>query len=300
MHTKISGWIERLYVNFTGQLVDRGQPVIALYSPELVSTQVEYLLALKGQSWLEDSPYPDAKTGADSLLTVTRQRLLFWDITPQQIRELEETREPKKALVLHSPIKGFVIMKEIYEGKYVTPEMDLYTITDLSQVWSYLDIYEFELPLVKVGQDVTLTLASFPGETVHGAVTYIYPTLDPQTRTNKIRVEFPNPRYKLKPDMYATAEIRVDLGTRLAVPEDAVLDSGTEQIVFQVTGDGHFEPRRVTLGSKAEGYYAVLGGLSAGDEVVTSANFLVDSESRLKAATGAMTGHGGMQMGDKQ
>ena len=143
-------------------------------------------------------------------------------------------------------------------------------------------------------------LASFPGETFRGKVTYIYPTLDPQTRTNKIRVEFLNPGYKLKPDMYATAAIHVDLGTRLAVPEDAVLDSGTEKVVFQVADDGHFEPRRVTLGNKAEGYYEVLEGLTPGAEVVTSATFLVDSESRLKAATGAMAGHGGMQMGDKK
>jgi RND family efflux transporter MFP subunit len=178
--------------------------------------------------------------------------------------------------------------------------MDLYTITDLSEVWTYLDIYEYELPLVKVGQEVSLTLAYFPGETFRGKVTYIYPTLDPQTRTNKIRVEFPNSGYKLKPDMYATAEIRADLGKRLAVPEDAVLDSGTEKVVFQVAGDGHFEPRRVTLGSNAEGYYEVRAGLNAGDEVVTSANFLIDSESRLKAATGAMAGHAGMQMGDKK
>jgi multidrug efflux pump subunit AcrA (membrane-fusion protein) len=300
IHTKISGWIEQLYVSFTGQLVERGQPVVSIYSPELVSTQVEYLLALKGQGWLKDSPYPEARSGADSLLKVTRQRLLFWDITPQQIRALEESGEPKRALILYSPIKGFVTIKEIYQGKYVTPEMDLYTITDLSQVWTYLDIYEYELPLVKVGQEVALTLAYFPGETFRGKVTYIYPTLDPQTRTNKIRVEFPNPGYKLKPDMYATAEIRVDLGKRLAVPEDAVLDSGTEKIVFQTAGDGHYEPRRVTVGAKAEGYYEVLEGLTAGAEVVTSANFLVDSESRLKAAMGAMAGHGGMQMGEKK
>lgn len=300
IHTKISGWIEHLHVNFTGELVERGQPLVSIYSPELVSTQVEYLLALKGQGWLKDSPYPEAKSGADSLLKVTRQRLLFWDITPQQIRELEESGEPKRALILHSPIKGFVTLKEVYEGKYVTPEMDLYTITDLSQVWTYLDIYEYELPLVKVGQEVALILAYFPSETFRGKVTYIYPTLDPQTRTNKIRVEFLNPGYKLKPDMYATAEIWVDLGKRLAIPEDAVLDSGTEKVVFQVAGDGHFEPRRVTLGNKAEGYYEVLEGLSPGAEVVTSANFLVDSESRLKAAMGAMAGHGGMQTGEKK
>jgi Cu(I)/Ag(I) efflux system membrane fusion protein len=289
IHTKISGWVDQLYVNFTGQMVERGQPVLSIYSPDLVSAEEEYLLALRYKGQLKDSPLPDAAAGSESLARAAQTRLRYWDISQDQIRELEQRGEPSKDLVLHSPVKGFVTIKEAYQGKYITPEMALYTLTDMSHLWMYIDIYEYEIPLIKLGQTVTLTLSYFPGESFRGKVTYIYPTLDAQTRTNKVRVELANPGYKLKPDMYANAEVRIDLGKCLAVPEDAVLDSGDQQTVFLALDQGHFQPRRVRLGQKAEGYYEVLQGLRAGDRVVTSANFLIDSESRLKTALEGFT-----------
>lgn len=240
IHTKIAGWVEKAHINYTGQLVEKGKPLAAIYSPELVSTQQEYLLALKARSYLEKSPFGEISSGAHSLLESTRTRLLYWDITPQQIKELEERGEPKKTLTLHSPITGFVTVKEVYEGKYVMPEMELYTVTDLSHMWIYADIYEYEMPLVRLGQEATSTLSYYPEEVFRGQVTYVYPYLEEKTRTNKVRLEFPNPGYKLKPGMYADVELKVDLGERLAIPEEAVMDSGTEQVVFLARDDGHF------------------------------------------------------------
>lgn len=290
IHTKIAGWAEKIYVNYTGQLVEKGKPLVAIYSPELVSTQQEYLLALKARSYLEKSPFGEISSGAHSLLESTRTRLLYWDITPKQIEELEERGEPEKTLTLHSPITGFVTVREVYEGKYVMPEMQLYTVTDLSHIWLYADIYEYEMPLVRLGQEATITLSYYPGEAFRGQVTYVYPYLEEKTRTNKVRLEFPNPGYKLKPGMYANVELKVDLGERLAIPEEAVMDSGSEQVVFLARDEGHFEPRRVKLGVRTDGYHEVLEGVAAGDKVVTSANFLIDSESRFKAAMAGM-GH---------
>lgn len=290
IHTKIAGWVEKTSVNYTGQLVETGQPLVSIYSPELVSTQEEYLLALKGVKDLGESKVVEIASGARSLLASTRNRLLYWDITPEQIRALEERGEPKKALTLHSPIRGFVTVREVYEGKYVGPEMELYTVADFSRIWVYADVYEYEMPFVRLGQEAAIRLSYFPGETFRGRVSYVYPYLDEKTRTNKVRLEFPNPDYRLKPGMYADVELEIDLGERLAAPEEAILDSGTEQLVFVALGDGHFEPRRVALGAKGEGWVEVRSGVQAGDRVVTSANFLIDSESRLKSATGAMEG----------
>lgn len=292
IHTKIEGWIEEIFVDFTGKSVKKGDPLFSVYSPELVATQEEYLLALKAKRYLEGSPVQEVAQSGHSLLEAAKRRLLLWDITEEQIRELEEKGTPKKSLTLYSPINGIVIKKEAYKGNFVKPEMELYTIADLSTVWVQADIYEYELPLIKMGQAATVSLSYYPGQVFKGKVVYIYPYLKDKTRTIRVRFEFPNtPDWKLKPEMFSNVEVKIKLGRKLAVPEEAVLDSGTRQIVFVDKGDGMFEPREVKLGTKLDTYYEVLSGLSRGEKVVTSANFLIDSESRLKAAMGAMPGH---------
>jgi len=284
VHTKFPGWVEQLFVNFTGQAVRAGEPIIAIYSPDLVSTQTEYLLARRGHEQMHASPFPEAVDASKTLLEAARRRLLLWDITPQQIHELEESGKPRTSVTLHSLVSGYVTVKDVYQGRYVTPEMELYTVTDLSRVWVLLDIYEYELPNVRLGMPVRLSLNYFPGETFTGSVAYIYPYLDAKTRSNKVRVELENPDGCLKPEMYATGTIEAAASEQLAVPDDAVLDSGPTQVVFVATGDGHFEPRTVRLGQRADGYVEVLEGVRDGERVVTAANFMVDSESQLKAA----------------
>ena len=290
VHTKFPGWIEKLFVDSTGQAVNVGEPIVTIYSPDLVSTQQEYLLARRGEAQLHHSPFPQAAQSARSLLEAARRRLRLWDITPAQIRELEETDAPRNAVTLYSPAAGYVTAKDVFQGLYVTPEIELYTVTDLSHIWALLDVYEYEMSQVRVGASVHLRMSAYPGETFSGTVVLIYPYLEAKTRTNKVRVELANPELRLKPDMFANAEIMVDGPECLAIPEDAVLDSGTRQVVFVATGDGYFQPRAVRLGQRGEGYVEVLEGVTDGDLVVVAANFMVDSESQLKAALSAIDG----------
>jgi RND family efflux transporter MFP subunit len=291
IHTKISGWIEDLYVDYTGKLVEKGEQLLTIYSPELVSTQDEYLLALKGRKELGSSTLREVSLGSSRLYEATRRRLLLWDITEEQIDELERTGEPNTKMSLHSPIDGFVLHKGAFEGKYVSPNDELYTIADLSVVWIYADIYEYELPFIHVGQEARVSLSYLPGEEFVGTVDYIYPYMEEKTRTVKVRLVFDNPGWKLKPKMYTNVKLKVDLGEQMAIPEDAILDTGTRQVVFLYRDNGTFEPREVKLGQKVEDYYVLLEGLDEGNRIMTSANFLIDSESKLKAATQAVTGH---------
>ncbi len=291
VNPKIGGWIEELYVDYTGKMVRKGQPLLSIYSPELVSTQEEYLLALKAKKILSASPIADISGGGESLLQAARRRLLLWDITPKQIETLEKTGEIKKTMVLYAPADGFVMEKMAFKGMSLMPGVTLFKIGDLSTIWVIADIYEYELPFIKIGNKARITLAYFPGESFEGTATYIYPSLDPKTRTAKVRFDLPNPEFKLKPEMWANVELKIPLGRKLVVPEDAVMDSGTMQMVFVDRGQGHFESRHIQIGAKVQGYYEVLSGLREGEKVVTSANFLIDSESQLKAATGAMGGH---------
>ncbi len=296
INVKTEGWIERLYVDFTGKPVKRGEPLFTIYSPELVSTQEEYLLALEAKRRLASSPHHHVAASGDSLLEAARRRLLLWDITPEQIAELERNGRPTKALTLVSPIDGFVIEKMALEGMRVEPSMTLYKIADLSTVWVYADIYEYELPLVRVGQEATVRLSYHPGQAFHGRVVYVYPYLDSKTRTAKVRFELANTSdWKLKPGMFADVELKVPLGRRLAVPREAVLDSGIRQIVFVEKGDGHFESKEVTLGMRVDGQQEILSGLKPGARVVASANFFLDSESKLRESMGLMAGMPGME-----
>jgi Cu(I)/Ag(I) efflux system membrane fusion protein len=294
--SKVDGWVEKLFVNYTGKLVQQGQPLFTYYSPDLVTTQEEYLLALDAKQKLGSSSIKEISQGADSLLESAHRRLALWDISEDQIGELQKSRKPKRSLTLFSPISGFVIKKDVLQGMRVMPDKELYTIADLSTVWVNADIYEYELAQIRVGQKATIDLSYFPGRTFNGKVAWISPVLDEKTRTAKIRLEFPNREFILKPEMYANAEIEIDGGRKLAVPDEAVLDSGLRKIVFLDKGNGRFAPAEVKLGAKYDNLYEVLDGLSPGERILASASFLLDSESRLKEAMGAMAGMPGMEM----
>ena len=298
--SKVDGWIEKLFVNYTGTLVEKGQPLFTFYSPELVSTQEEYLLALRAKETLGSSSLKEISMGSVSLLEAARRRLALWDISEEQIEELRKNGQPKRTLTFFSPISGFVIKKDAVQGMKVMPDKELYTITDLSTVWVNADIYENELNNVRLGQRATIILSYFPGQKFSGKVTWISPVLEEKTRTTKVRLEFANRDFKLKPEMYANVEIEVDGGKKLAIPYEAVLDSGIRKIVFIDKGEGRYAPAEVKVGGKFDGYYEILSGLSPGERIIASASFLLDSESRLKEAMGAMAGMAGMDMGDTQ
>jgi Cu(I)/Ag(I) efflux system membrane fusion protein len=291
---KFHGWIETLHVSATGDHVRKGQVLFEIYSPDLVATQEEYLLALEGRRQLGESEFPEVARGSKDLLDATRHRFHLWDITEEHIRELEQTKQVMRTLPIHSPITGTVIKKQVLQGTHVEPGEELYTIADLSHVWILADIYEYELAFVKKGQQAAVTLSYEPGAVLTGRVAFIYPTLDTKTRTAKVRFELDNPEEKLKPDMYANIELKVNLGSRLAIPREAVIESGQKQLVFLHHGGGRLEPRPIKTGATTGEWYEVLEGLREGDHIVTSANFLIDSESRLKAA---VEGMGGMGMG---
>ncbi len=297
IHTKVSGYIEETYADFVGQPVKKGQALFTIYSPDLVATQQEYLLALKSRNTLKDSSFPFIADGSANLLAASRERLRLWDVTDREIDRLEREGTVKRALAIYSPVSGIVTERAAYHhGKFVTPETDLYTIVDLSKVWVLGQVYEADIPYVRVGQ---VAEVQFPYATtqqiLRGRVDYFYPYLDPNTRTAQIRLEFPNPDFRLRPDEFVNVNLHVNMGSQLSVPEDAVMNSGTEQYVFVDKGDGYIEPRPVTLGPQAGGYYGIVKGLKSGERVVTSANFIVDSESRLKGAFANMGKPSGTQ-----
>lgn len=270
--TKFDGYIEKLYVNVTGQPVRKGHPLFSVYSPDLLASQQEYLLALRAA---KQSP---------TLLEAARQRLLLWDVTPGELRELERTGTARKSVTIVSPASGYVLNKLAVEGARVAPGEPLFEIANLDRVWLQSDVYESELATIRAGAPATMTLSYIPGRTWTGRVTFIAPTVDPMTRTVKVRSEFDNSDAALKPDMFADVTIQQPPRNAIVIPESAVLQTGTRSVVFLANGDGTFAPREVTLGTKSDQFYEVRSGLEAGQKVVTQANFLIDSESRLKAA----------------
>ncbi|MER3423316.1 MAG: efflux RND transporter periplasmic adaptor subunit, partial [Nitrospiraceae bacterium] len=270
VNLRISGWVQDLFVDYTGQFVRKSQPLLTLYSPELVASQDEYLLALRTLERVKDSPLDEAREQAERMVESARERLRLWTLTDQQLEEIARRGKARTSITIVSPAGGYVIDKQVFKGMYVEPQMTVYRIADLSRVWINAEIYEFEVPFVQVGQPAEVTISSYPGEMFRGRVSYIYPYLNEQTRTVKVRLDLANPDLRLKPDMYGNILINVDRGTRLAVPEQAVLDSGTKTMVFLVRGEGLFEPREVTLGPKIGSFYEVQEGLRAGDRVVTS------------------------------
>jgi Cu(I)/Ag(I) efflux system membrane fusion protein len=286
VNTKFEGWIERLYVDYTGRPVKKGEPLADLYSPELLATQREYIQLLK---WSRESK-PDTASVTDkmvardavALAAAARERLKLWDISDAQIQKIGETGEPVRTLTLYSPVDGHVVQKMAVQGMKVMPGEKLFDVADLASLWVIADIYEAELPLIRLGQEASIALAGYPEQAFRAQVDFINPSLTGETRTAKARFTIPNPGEKIKPQMYTEVEIKIDLGRKLSVPDDAVIDTGVRQIVYVDRKEGNFEPREVVLGARTEGFREVLRGLKAGDKVAASAAFLVDSEAQLR------------------
>lgn len=289
LHPKIEGWVEQIRVDKTGQTVREDEILLSIYSPKLVTAQQEYLLALNGLEVLRDSPFEDIRQGAEELAQSSRYRLTLLDVPEHQIQELEADHKIKKRLHIHAPQAGTVIAIGARAGQHVTPNTELYSLVDLRQVWVYADIYDYEIPWVQIGDEVEMTLASVPGRTFKGTVSYIYPYAEARTRTTKVRLVFDNDEQLLRPDMLADVVIESDRRENaIVVPSEAIVRSGKRTLMFVQREPGKFEPREVTLGLEADGLVAVSNGIAEGEEVVTSAQFLLDSESKLLEATAKM------------
>ncbi len=290
VHTKVPGWIEDVFVDFVGATVRKGQPLFTIYSPDLVAAQQEYLLSLRAQKELGTSSFERVSGGSRELVSATRRRLELWDITPAQIEALEKQGEVSRTVTVTSQVNGVVTERAAYHhGRTVTPELDLYTIVDLSRVWVLAQVYEYELPHVRVGQPAEARLPyDADRKPLVGRVTFVSPVLDPKTRTVEVRMEFANPDLALKPEAFLNVTLRRDLGRRLLVPKDAVMDTGAKQYVFVDKGDGYLEPREVRAGAEVSAGRVIADGLREKERVVTAANFILDSESRLKGAFDAM------------
>ncbi|KJS01539.1 MAG: hypothetical protein VR65_08625 [Desulfobulbaceae bacterium BRH_c16a] len=286
VNVKFNGWIEKLYVDFVGESVRKGQPLFDIYSPELVTAQEEYLLAVRQMENLAKSDYASVRRNAESLLRAATQRLEYWDLEKEQIARLNKSGIAQKTITVYSPASGVVIKKEALQGHYVKAGMHQYEIADLSKVWVDVEVYEYELPYVNKGMDVEMDLSYLPGKRFKGEVLFIYPFLNPKTRTAKLRLAFDNKEGRLKPDMYANVYLESKIAdSAVVIPQQAVIDSGVRKLVFVTRGEGKFEPRDVKLGIEgADNTYQVLEGLKAGEEVVVSAQFMFDSESRLREA----------------
>ncbi len=291
INSKISGWVEKLYVNETGQFVKKGDPLLSIYSPDLVSAQEEYLLALRNKKTLAKSDFAQIAEGADSLLEASRSRLKYWDISSRQIAELEKTGKVRKDMTLYAPYDGIVTAKMVNEGMNVKSGMELFKFSDISKIWVYADIYEYELPWVKLGQEAVVEFPYGDMKELSGKVSYIYPYVDPKTRTVRVRLAFPNAGYQLKPDFYVNVQLKTQaVKNALVIPRNAVLYSGDKRTVFVALGGGKFEPRQIKIGVEGDqGLVQIKQGLLAGEEVVTSAQFMLDSESQLREAIQKMT-----------
>ncbi len=288
--TKVEGWVDKLHVSVNGQSLRKGDPLLTIYSPQLVSAQQEYLSALQSAGALAAGAGTDATEGARRLMDSARQRLQHWDVSDGQIARLEKTRQVEKTLTLYAPAGGFVTEKSVLPGQKIMPGDSLMVVADLSLVWGDADVYESDLPYIQVGMPMELTLPYWPGKLFSGKVSFVAPSLDRETRTLKIRLEIPNPENLLKLEMYADARLSYPLGERLAAPETAIMRTGDRCYAFRESGNGKLLPVEIKVGARNDGYYEILSGLSEGDQVVTSANFLVDSESSMRAALDAVSG----------
>ncbi|MCL5030522.1 MAG: efflux RND transporter periplasmic adaptor subunit [Bacteroidetes bacterium] len=289
--TKIMGYVEKLYVDYTGQVVKKGQPLLSIYSPDLVSTQEEYLQAIKYRNQISGSGSSISKQGAEQLVESAKRRLLYWDISEKEIQALEKRGTPEKTMTIYSPANGIVTDKMIINGQNIMPGMALYKIADLTTVWGLAQIYQYELPWIKLGDKVDLQLSYLPGKTFQGRITYIYPFLDTESKTVQVRIEIHNTgNYEFKPGMFADATIKSPLTLETAaVPNQAIIHTGTRDVAIIALGNGYFKPVDVTLGARGDGgYVQILKGLSEGENIVTSSQFLIDSESNLNAALNNM------------
>ena len=281
IHVKVDGYVEKLFVDFVGAPVAKGKPLFTFFSPDFVSAQEDYLLAVKTQKSLQGG---SLQSSGSDLLEASRRRMALWDVPANEMAQLEKTGVVRKSLTLYSPISGVVTAKTAVEGMRISPADTPFEITDLGHVWGIADVYEPEIPRVHVGMPAELALSTFPGRTFQGRVAFIDPQVDPKSRTVKVRVDLANPKGELKPEMYGEMVLKSQARKGLTVPIDAVLDSGARKIVFVALGEGRFEPREVQTGANLGEAVEIRGGLKAGESVVTRANFLVDSESRLRAA----------------
>lgn len=296
--TKFSGWIDKLYANYTGEYVQKGEPLFEIYSPDLVAAQEEYLQSIKYGNSMRGANDSTVRTEAKTLLNSATEKLQYWDISDAQIEELRKSGIVKRMLTIYSPFSGTIIEKDIYEGMQAQAGMNLLKLADISQMWIYADIYENEMPWIKLGEEAVIHLPSMPGKAIAAKVSYIYPFVQDQTRTIKVRLSISNMQQELKKDMYVSVEIIPTVSLyALAIPEQSVIHSGMRNIAVLSLGGGKFKPVDITLGVLANGYYQVLGGLNEGDMIVTSSQFLIDSESNLKSAANEMGSMPGMNMG---
>lgn len=285
VHTKINGWIEQIYADYIGKPVKKGQSLFELYSPDLVSTQEEYLAARK-----QGAP------GKEIAVTAL-ERLKLWGVPQSEIERLKKSGKAKRSVTFDSPVDGFIVNKTAIQGMYITPEMELYHIADLSRIWIIVTLYEYDVAVISVGDETEIQLPYDPDKSFKGKISYIYPEIELETRTAKARIELDNPDQKLKPGMFSNISLKKNLGEAIVIPDDAVIDTGTRKIVFVKTGASRFEPREIKAGPRIENTFAILSGLKEGEEIVTSAHFLIDAESKFQAALqkGSPTnsGHGG-------
>nr|WP_176454799.1 efflux RND transporter periplasmic adaptor subunit [Criblamydia sequanensis]CDR35273.1 Conserved putative secreted protein [Criblamydia sequanensis CRIB-18] len=291
IQTKFSGWIVDLYVNFTNQSVKKGEPLFSVYSPALLATQEEYLIAKKGtKNQLKGTFGEEYSRTNQKLLESVKQRLELWDIPQEEIERLDRQGTPMRTLTIRSPIDGIVLQKNAFAGMNVEPGMNTFIVANLSHIWVLADIFEQDIASILIGQQATFIMNAFPGRVFEGQVDFINYVLDQTTRTTKVRLEFHNPEILMKPGMYGVVELTIPIGFVLALPEAAVIDTGTQKIVFIEKGPGLYMPVEVQLGAKGGEFYQVLKGLNENDLVVTSSQFLMDSESRIKATGGGMQG----------
>lgn len=289
LHPKYEGWIEKLYVGETGEPVRKGSALLSVYSPQVVSTQEEYLLALDNEAQLKNSPFAEVRQSAESLLRSTKERLRLFDVPEHQIDQIKSGRRAIKGTLIDSSFNGIVMNIGAREGERITPETELYMIADLTRVWVIVDLYENDIPWVHTGDTAKMKVSGIPGRTFTGKLTYIYPYLEAKTRTVKARMEFDNPGLALKPEMFADVDIHSNRQVdAIVVPSEAIVRTGTRELVFIQRSHGQFEPRNVTVGVSSNGQTQIVSGLEPGEIVVTSSEFLIDSESKLKEATAKM------------
>ena len=291
VQTRIDGWIEKVYVDFTGKFVEKGQPLLTMYSPEMLASQREYLLALRSREIMKGSPLAGSQEQGDSLLAAARKRLELFSLSEAQIQEITRTGQPLTNITVYSPISGYVTARNAFPKQRVTPETELYTVVDLSNVWIMADVFENEASMIHVGMPARMSLSYGGGRKINGRVSYIQPQVDPTTRTLKVRIEAANPDMILKPDMFVDVDFSVAMPARMTVLAEAVLDTGLKKTVFIDRGNGYLEPRQVETGERIGDRIEITKGLAPHDRVVISGNFLIDSESQLKSAASGMAGH---------
>jgi len=286
VQTRFAGWLRKVYADASGNFIRKGQPLFTIYSPDLVSTQQEYLLAKKNSETLQQSTINGVASSASSLLNAAKERLLQWEVSPAEIEQLDQGGKPITDLTIYSPVSGYIIDKKALPNMYVQPETMLYTVADLSDVWVIAQVFQSDTGRIKPGDIAEVTVDAYPGQVFSGRVDYLLPQLDMNTRTLPVRLVFPNPGMKLRPGMYVNVRVKHSMGRQLVVPATAAFHSGTKNLVFVYSGEGNIEPREVEIGPQVENQIVITRGLKTKEKIITSANFLIDSEAQLQAAAG--------------